>query len=190
MSGQSAESPGSARQREHGPVAPGEVIDGKYRVLRILGAGGMGVVAAATHVQLGSSVAVKIVRPEVARNREVLARFQREACIAAQPCSDHTIRVGNTVGAVHARRITTEAPPLLSRSPIGAPPPTGTSTALDAETTQTPPVSVTRRMRARCDTRGARPLDGARATDEQWEVAMNRRPGHGMVWGSLQGAAQ
>jgi serine/threonine-protein kinase len=93
MSGQSAESPSSAHPREQGPVAPGEVIDGKYRVLRILGAGGMGVVAAATHVQLGSPVAVKIVRPEVARNREVVARFQREARIAAQLRSDHVVRV-------------------------------------------------------------------------------------------------
>ena len=45
------------------PVKPGDVLAGKYRVESILGAGGMGVVVAATHLTLGELVAVKFLLP-------------------------------------------------------------------------------------------------------------------------------
>ncbi|MFO0762141.1 MAG: serine/threonine-protein kinase [Byssovorax sp.] len=75
------------------------MIDGKYRVERILGEGGMGFVIAATHLQLGSAVAIKLVRAEAARHAEALARFQREARVAAQLRSNHVARVTD-VGAL------------------------------------------------------------------------------------------
>lgn len=49
------------------PVRPGDVLAGKYRVDRVLGAGGMGVVVAATHLHLEQRVALKFLLPELAR---------------------------------------------------------------------------------------------------------------------------
>jgi serine/threonine protein kinase len=61
----------------------GQLI-GKYRVERVLGAGGMGRVYAAIHPQLGKKAAVKLLNPELAANRQVVERFFNEARAAAQ----------------------------------------------------------------------------------------------------------
>ena len=74
---------------------PGEVIAGKYRVDRLLGAGGMGAVVAATHLVLGQTVAVKFLLAEIAHSANSLARFQREAQAAAMIQSDHVARVSD-----------------------------------------------------------------------------------------------
>ena len=60
-------------------VFPGQVLGGKYRVDRVLGAGGMGMVVAATHLQLDERVAIKFLLPEALQNQEAVARFGREA---------------------------------------------------------------------------------------------------------------
>jgi serine/threonine-protein kinase len=57
----------------------GEIIGGKYRVVRFLAAGGMGVVYEAQHTVVKRRFAVKFLRPELTERRESLARFQREA---------------------------------------------------------------------------------------------------------------
>jgi serine/threonine-protein kinase len=75
------------------PISPGEVIDGKYRVDRVLGVGGMGVVVAATHLQLGQRVALKFMLPEGLRHPRLIERFQREARAAVRLKSDHVARV-------------------------------------------------------------------------------------------------
>jgi serine/threonine-protein kinase len=83
----------------HGPepaarrYEPGSVIAGKYRVERIIGQGGMGVVLAARHLGLDELVAVKLIREERAEGPESLARFQREARAAARIKSEHVARV-------------------------------------------------------------------------------------------------
>ena len=61
----------------------GRVIAGRYEVVRVIGRGGMGFVFEARHVAVGRSVAVKILRPEVARDAEAVGRFHREARAAA-----------------------------------------------------------------------------------------------------------
>jgi serine/threonine protein kinase len=72
----------------------GEVIASKYEIERILGAGGMGVVVAARHVQLGQRVAIKFIRGEVARaDAAMLARFMREARAAVALSSEHVAKV-------------------------------------------------------------------------------------------------
>lgn len=63
---------------------PGSVIGGRYRLVRQLGAGGMGAVWLAEHVQLGSEVAIKVMAPDVVGSSSARARFEREAKIAAQ----------------------------------------------------------------------------------------------------------
>ena len=75
------------------PVAPGDVLASKYCVEQVLGAGGMGVVVAALHMQLGQRVALKFLLPAGMENPQVVARFEREARAAAQLRSEHVARV-------------------------------------------------------------------------------------------------
>ncbi len=72
---------------------PGTVVDGKYRVGRELGKGGMGVVVEATHVQLDTRVALKCLNAKAAADATIVERFLREARAAAQLRSDHIARV-------------------------------------------------------------------------------------------------
>jgi len=71
-------------QRE---IAEGQVLAGKYRVERVLGRGGMGIVVAAHHLQLDEKVAIKFLLPEAVSNAEVIGRFVREARAAGSRAS-------------------------------------------------------------------------------------------------------
>lgn len=75
------------------PVQLGQVLMGKYRVDRILGFGGMGVVVRATHLQLDEPVAIKFLLPAAMDSPEAIARFAREARAAVKIKSDHVGRV-------------------------------------------------------------------------------------------------
>lgn len=75
------------------PVRVGQVIAGKYRVERVIGEGGMGVVVAARHLALGELVAVKVIRNEHAQKTDVVTRFHREARAVAKLRSEHIARV-------------------------------------------------------------------------------------------------
>jgi serine/threonine-protein kinase len=66
---------------------------GKYRIERVLGMGGMGVVVAATHVTLEERVAIKFLLPHALSNAEAVARFLREARAAVRIKSEHVARV-------------------------------------------------------------------------------------------------
>jgi serine/threonine protein kinase len=68
-------------------VQEGDLLAGKYRVDRILGVGGMGVVVAAHHVQLDDKVAIKFLLPEILGNPEAVARFT-PAATPASPADD------------------------------------------------------------------------------------------------------
>jgi len=57
----------------------GEILEGKYRIEKQLGAGGMGNVYLATHLGTTRVVAVKVIAPRWAADAHFLARFQREA---------------------------------------------------------------------------------------------------------------
>src|SRR5512139_3361811 len=61
----------------------GTVLEGKYRLDRILGEGGMGVVFAGEHVRLKRPIAVKFLHAHVATNADARHRFVREAESAA-----------------------------------------------------------------------------------------------------------
>jgi serine/threonine-protein kinase len=73
--------------------APGEILGGKYRVERVLGAGAMGTVYAATHVVLGQRVAIKRMHVERLGRPNARERFLREARAAARLRSQHVARV-------------------------------------------------------------------------------------------------
>lgn len=80
-------------QSAESPVAPGEILEGKYRVERIIGAGGMGVVVEAMHLDLDLPVALKFLLAEASRSGEALTRFLREGRAAAKLQSEHVARV-------------------------------------------------------------------------------------------------
>jgi serine/threonine-protein kinase len=80
-------------QQRNAPVSPGDLLAGKYRVERVLGAGAMGVVVVAMHTQLEQRVAIKFLLPEVLGNQEAAQRFAREAKAAARIRSEHVARV-------------------------------------------------------------------------------------------------
>jgi serine/threonine protein kinase len=71
----------------------GEVLAGKYRVDKILGVGGMGMVVAATHLDLDHRVALKFMLPEALESVEASNRFLREARASSALSSEHICRV-------------------------------------------------------------------------------------------------
>jgi serine/threonine-protein kinase len=72
----------------------GSVVDGKYRVDKVLGRGAMGVVIQATHVHLGEKVALKFLRYRAKSGTEDFqSRFKREARVSAKLKNEHITRV-------------------------------------------------------------------------------------------------
>jgi eukaryotic-like serine/threonine-protein kinase len=82
-----------ANSTELRQLEPGTVFAGKYRVERVLGAGGMGVVLEATHLLLSERVAIKLLLPHVLGNPEHHSRFLREAQAAARINSPYVGKV-------------------------------------------------------------------------------------------------
>jgi eukaryotic-like serine/threonine-protein kinase len=77
--------------------ASGSEIDGKYRIARLLGEGGMGAVYEARHTGTGRRVAVKVIaKDSLAANPEALTRFQREARASGAIESQHIAQVLDT----------------------------------------------------------------------------------------------
>jgi serine/threonine protein kinase len=71
----------------------GDILADKYRIERVLGAGGMGMVVAAYHLQLDERVAIKLLLPQTLANAEAVARFAREARAAVKIKSEHVARM-------------------------------------------------------------------------------------------------
>jgi serine/threonine protein kinase len=71
----------------------GTVIEGKYDILGCIGSGGMGSVYRAKHRTLNRDVAIKVMKPDYARNREAVERFRREAQLCAMVEHPNSIRV-------------------------------------------------------------------------------------------------
>ena len=74
-------------------LTPGTVIAGKYRIVSLIGEGGMGVVYEAVHARIGRRVAIKVMNPSMAQDAEALARFEREAQAATRIGSQHVVDV-------------------------------------------------------------------------------------------------
>ncbi len=75
------------------PLLPGTLLAGRFRIERVLGRGGVGVVFAALHVDLGRYVAIKVLQGAAAADPEVIARFKQEARIASRLVGPNIVRV-------------------------------------------------------------------------------------------------
>lgn len=73
----------------------GKVVDGRYRFESVLGEGGMGIVYRATHIALNKPLAIKVLRPEVSKNEEIVARFRQEAQSASAIGNQHIIDISD-----------------------------------------------------------------------------------------------
>ncbi|HYO96335.1 MAG TPA: serine/threonine-protein kinase, partial [Polyangiaceae bacterium] len=71
----------------------GDLLEGKYRVLRVVADGGMGIVFEAHHELLRKSVALKFPLPELAHVPSVAERFLAEARLCARMDNEHVVRI-------------------------------------------------------------------------------------------------
>ena len=76
----------------------GEVLGGRYEILKLLGEGGMGAVYKAMDRELNRPVALKVIRPELASNPAILARFKQELLLAHQ-VTHNVIRIYDLANA-------------------------------------------------------------------------------------------
>jgi serine/threonine-protein kinase len=74
-------------------ITPGALLAKRYRIDEVIAEGGMGTVYRAFHILLERPVAIKVMREELARMPEAVARFVNEARAAAQLCGPHALRV-------------------------------------------------------------------------------------------------
>ena len=82
---------------EKGPLAVGQSFGTRYKITRLLGAGGMGAVYQAWDAELGIDVAIKVIRPSIMANpsaaAEVERRFKRELLLARQVTHRNVVRI-------------------------------------------------------------------------------------------------
>lgn len=76
-----------------GELVPGTVLGGRYEILQLLGRGGMGAVYKARDRELDRTVALKLIRPDLARNPEMVRRFKQELILARQVTHKNVIRI-------------------------------------------------------------------------------------------------
>lgn len=70
---------GSFPQAPPAPSLVGTVLDGRYRIVKLIGEGGMGEVYAAEHVHIEKRFAIKLLKQEIVSNAEAVTRFRQEA---------------------------------------------------------------------------------------------------------------
>ncbi|MBK8214720.1 MAG: serine/threonine protein kinase [Myxococcales bacterium] len=86
--------PGFAVSSDGGASPNAQIIDDKYRIVRVLGEGGMGAVYEAVHLVTGRRVALKVIVSELlAREEGIVTRFQREARASGAIDSQYVVQV-------------------------------------------------------------------------------------------------
>src|SRR4051812_787367 len=86
----------------------GDVLGGRYEIVQLLGEGGMGAVYKALDRELGRPVALKLIRPELASNASMLARFKQELLLSRQVTHKNVIRIYDLGDADGVKFITME----------------------------------------------------------------------------------
>jgi len=74
-------------------LSPGQILDNKYRIVRLIGEGGMGSVHEGENTLIARRVAIKVLHQAATTNEQVLLRFEREAQAAGRIGSDHILEV-------------------------------------------------------------------------------------------------
>src|SRR3954465_7531 len=74
-------------------LQPGQVILDKYRIVRLIGQGGMGEVYEGENISIRRRVAIKVLLGEAAMNADIVQRFEREAQAAGRIGNDHILEV-------------------------------------------------------------------------------------------------
>jgi serine/threonine-protein kinase len=74
-------------------LVPGQILDNKYRIVRLIGEGGMGSVHEGENTLIARRVAIKVMHAAAAANEQALLRFEREAQAAGRIGSDHILEV-------------------------------------------------------------------------------------------------
>jgi eukaryotic-like serine/threonine-protein kinase len=102
--------PQSARSNWNAPLLlpTGTVLANRYEILQLLGEGGMGAVYKARDTELDRIIALKVIRPELASNPEILQRFKQELVLARQVTDRNIIRIFDLGEADGIRFITME----------------------------------------------------------------------------------
>src|SRR6516162_5768648 len=86
----------------------GDILGGRYEILQLLGEGGMGAVYKARDREVERTVALKLIRPELASNPTILARFKQELLTAHQVTHKNVIRIYDIAEADGVKFITME----------------------------------------------------------------------------------
>src|SRR5271166_2371728 len=87
---------------------PGDLFGGRYEILALLGEGGMGAVYKAADLEVDRTVALKVIRPDLASNPAILARFKQELLTAHQVTHKNVIRIYDLGEAEGVKFITME----------------------------------------------------------------------------------
>ena len=86
----------------------GTVLGGRYQILKLLGMGGMGAVYKARDLEVDRIVGLKVIRPDLAGNPAILARFKQELVLARQVTHKNIIRIYDLNEADGVKFITME----------------------------------------------------------------------------------
>src|SRR3984885_12112432 len=89
-------------------LTSGHLLAQRYEVVGLLGEGGMGAVYKARDVELSRMVALKVIRPDLARNRAILDRFKQELILATQVTHRNVVRIYDLGEAEGIKFITME----------------------------------------------------------------------------------
>jgi eukaryotic-like serine/threonine-protein kinase len=89
-------------------LQPGDLIGARYEIMALLGEGGMGAVYKALDREVERTVALKLIRPELASNPAILARFKQELLTAHQVTHKNVIRIYDISEADGVKFITME----------------------------------------------------------------------------------
>ena len=87
---------------------PGTLLGGRYQILQTIGEGGMGTVYKAEDCELGRTIALKVIRPELARDPDILQRFKQEILLASKVTDRNIIRIYDLGDAEGVKFITME----------------------------------------------------------------------------------
>ncbi len=71
----------------------GKIVDGRYKVLEVIGRGGMGVVYRVEHLRMGKIAAMKVLHRDLQSDADVIERFEREAAAISKLHHPHTVQV-------------------------------------------------------------------------------------------------